>query len=195
MNVPLPVLRTLQAVVSAGSFSRAAALLHLSQPAVSKHIHLLEERVGLPLLERVGKRPVPTSAGDLLLLHANRALAELDAAAEALKQMQGMVAGRVRLGTESMLSAHVLPPLYRRIRAEYPLVELAVATGTAFGLSKSLVEGELDVVVATLPMTDRSLVSTAFFREPLVAIAPPERPWLGLRSVDARVLGQRPFIA
>src|SRR5215831_11379766 len=168
MNIPLPVLRTLQAVVSSGSFSRAAALLHLSQPAVSKHIHLLEERVGLPLLERVGKRPVPTSAGDVLLQHATRALAELDAAAEALAKMQGTVAGRVRLGTESMLSAHVLPPLYRRVRAEYPSVELAVATSTSAGLSKGLVDGELDLAVATLPMTDRSLVATPFFREPLV---------------------------
>src|SRR5262245_2998907 len=195
MNVPLPVLRTLQAVVSAGSFSRAAALLHLSQPAVSKHIHLLEERVGLPLLERVGKRPVPTTAGDVLLLHATRALAELDAAAEALKQMQGTVTGRVRLGTESMLSAHVLPPLYRRVRADLPSVELAVVTGTATLLAKALVDGELDLVVATLPMADRRLVATPFFREALVAIAPRERPWVGRRSIDARLMAQRPFIA
>jgi DNA-binding transcriptional LysR family regulator len=194
-NIALPMLRTLQAVVSSGSFSRAAALLHLSQPAVSKHIHLLEERIGLPLIERVGKRPVPTSAGDVLLLHATRALAELDAAAEALEQMQGTVTGRVRLGTESMLSAHVLPPLYRRVRAELPSVELAVMTGTATGLSKALVDGEIDVAVATLPMRDRSLVATPFFREPLVAIAPYERPWVRLRSIDARLLAQRPFIA
>src|SRR5215470_7950549 len=195
MNIPLPLLRTLQAVVASGSFSRAAALLHLSQPAVSKHIHLLEERVGLPLLERVGKRPVPTSAGNVLLVHAERALAELDAAAETLKQMQGTVAGRVRLGTESMLSAHVLPPLYRRVRAEFPSVELAVITGTGTSLAKGLVDGEIDVAVATLPMRDRSLVATPFFREPLVAIAPDERPWSRLRSIDARQLAQRPFIA
>src|SRR5262245_51534174 len=195
MNIPLPMLRTLQAVVTSGSFTRAAALLHLSQPAVSKHIHLLEERVGLPLVERVGKGPMLTGAGDVLRMHATRALAELDAAEEELKKMQGTVAGRVRLGTESMLSAHVLPPLYRRIRAEFPGVELAVATSTSAGLSKGLVDGELDLAVATLPMADRSLVATPFFREPLVAIAPCERPWVRLRSVDARLMAQRPFIA
>src|SRR5262245_13344821 len=153
MNIPLPMLRTLQAVVSSGSFTRAAALLHLSQPAVSKHIHLLEERVGLPLVERVGKRPMPTSAGDVLLLHATRALAELDLAEEELKKMQGTVAGRVRLGTESMLSAHVLPPLYRRVRAGVPGVEVAVAASTSAGLRKGLVDGEVDLGVATAPMT------------------------------------------
>jgi DNA-binding transcriptional LysR family regulator len=131
----------------------------------------------------------------VLLLHATRALAELDAAAEALEQMQGTVAGRVRLGTESMLSAHVLPPLYRRVRAELPSVELAVITGTATGLSKALVDGEIDVAVSTLPMADRSLVATPFFRESLVAIAPHERPWVRLRSIDARAMAQRPFIA
>jgi DNA-binding transcriptional LysR family regulator len=195
MDIPLHLVRTLQAVVSSGNFSRAAAFLHLSQPAVSKHVHLLEERVGLPLLERVGKRPVPTSAGEILLSHAGRALAELDAAAETLTQMQGTVAGRVRLGTESMLSAHVLPPLYRRVRAELPAVELAVMTSTAAGLSKALTAGEVDLAVVTLPMADRSLVATPFFREPLVAIAPREPPWLRLRSVDARRMAERPFIA
>jgi DNA-binding transcriptional LysR family regulator len=81
------------------------------------------------------------------------------------------------------------------VRAELPAVELAVSTGTATGLSKGLVEGELDVVVATLPMADRSLLATPFFREPLVAIAPRERPWLRLASIDARQLARHPFIA
>ncbi len=70
MELNLAHLRTLQAVVSHGSFSRAAERLHLSQPAVSLHIRQLEERAGLPLLEHVGKRAFATTAGEILLEHA-----------------------------------------------------------------------------------------------------------------------------
>jgi len=65
-------------VAELGSFSRAADSLHLSQPAVSLHIRQLEERAGHRLLERVGKRAFPTRAGQILLEHAVRALAELE---------------------------------------------------------------------------------------------------------------------
>jgi len=72
--------RTLQEIARCRSFSRAAEALHLSQPAVSHHIRHLEQELGQPLLERVGKRALPTRAGELLLAHAARAFAELEAA-------------------------------------------------------------------------------------------------------------------
>jgi DNA-binding transcriptional LysR family regulator len=195
MKISLTMVRTLDAVVSSGSYSRAALLLHLSQPAVTKHVQLLERHIGLPLLDKIGKRPVPTSAGELLLSYARRAQAELDAASEALVQMQLAVVGRVRLGTEPMLSAHVLPPLYRKVRAEFPCVELSVMTGTATAVSRALAEGEVDLAVATLPMTDRSFVATPFFSEPLVAITPREPQWLRLRAICPQQMAGQPFIA
>src|SRR5260370_17610778 len=86
--------RTVGEVARHGSFSRAAESLHLSQPAVSLHMRQLEARCGTALLERVGKRAFPTPAGTLLLEHAGRAFAELEAAQEALRQLRGGVAGR-----------------------------------------------------------------------------------------------------
>src|SRR5262245_61518868 len=71
-------LRTLEEIARRGSFSRAAEALHLSQPAVSLHIRQLEEQIGLPVLERVGKRAFPTSAGEIILDHASRAFRELE---------------------------------------------------------------------------------------------------------------------
>src|SRR5262249_59581829 len=113
-------LRTLEAIASAGSFSRAAERLHLSQPAVSLHIRQLEEGAGLPLLERVGKRAFPTQAGLILLEHAARALGELEAAERALQRPHGITAGRLRLGTGATASIYLLPPLLRRLHARHP---------------------------------------------------------------------------
>src|SRR5262245_34197493 len=98
VDLSLAHLRTLQAVAALGSFSRAAERLHLSQPAVSLRVGHLERVAGLALVERVGKRAFLTPAGDLLLAHAERAFGELEAARQALAQLRGTVAGRLRLG-------------------------------------------------------------------------------------------------
>src|SRR6266403_3877975 len=82
--------RTLQAIARSGSFSRAGETLHLSQPAVSHHIRHLEHALGARLLERAGRRAFPTHAGELLLEHAGRALAELEAARQAIQRLRGV---------------------------------------------------------------------------------------------------------
>src|SRR4030095_12284860 len=92
-------LRTLQAIARHNSFSRAARALHLTQPAVSMQVRPLEQALGLPLLERVGKRAFPTRAGELLLAHADRALRELEAGVERVQELRGVVGGRRAPGT------------------------------------------------------------------------------------------------
>ncbi|PYN25606.1 MAG: hypothetical protein DMD99_07935 [Candidatus Rokuibacteriota bacterium] len=78
LTIQLAHLQTLAAVARHGSFSRAARELRLTQPAVSMQVRQLERELGLPLLERVGKRTYTTKAGELLLAHAGRAMQELD---------------------------------------------------------------------------------------------------------------------
>ena len=171
--------RTLREIARHGSFSRAAESLRLSQPAVSLHIRQLEVRCGTALLERVGKRAFPTRAGTVLLEHAGRAFAELDAAQEALRQLRGVVAGRLRLGTGATASIHLLPPLLRRLRDRYPELELIVVTGNAPEIAAAVAANELDVGVVTLPVTGRQLAVTTFRQDPLVAVASPGHRWPG----------------
>ena len=156
LDLNLAHVRTLQEVVRRGSFSRAAEDLHLSQPAVSLHIRQLEDKVGLALVERVGKRASPTRAGEILLEHAERAFAELEAARQALQDLRG-VGGRVRVGTGATASIHLLPPLLKRLRVRYPELELIVRTGNAPDMARAVVGNELDVAVVTLPVKDPRL--------------------------------------
>src|SRR5262249_30860918 len=95
MTVQLAHLHTLQSVARHGSFSRAARELRLTQPAVSMQVRQLEREVGLPLLERVGKRTYTTKAGELLLAHASRAIQELDRGLDLIHDLRRTAAPRI----------------------------------------------------------------------------------------------------
>src|SRR6266705_2532382 len=175
LNIQLAHLQTLAAVARHGSFSRAARELRLTQPAVSMQVRQLERELGLPLLERVGKRTYTTKAGELLLAHAGRAMQELDRGLELIQELRGVVAGRIRLGTSASFSIYLLPPALRRFRARYPRTELVVVTGNAPEIARAVVANELDVGIVSLPVRERELVVTALYRDELVAIGPPGR--------------------
>src|SRR4029077_14703125 len=114
-------------------------------PAVSMHVSQLEQRLGLPLLERVGKRAFPTRAGEVLLAHAARAVAELEAGVAMVQRLRGIVVERVRIGTSASISIYLLPPVLRRVRARHPEVELVVVTGNAPEIARAVVANTLDV--------------------------------------------------
>ena len=194
MDLPLAPLRALEAVVRHGSFSRAARELHLTQPAVSMQVGVLERRLGLPLLERVGKRAFPTRAGEVLLAHAGRAFRELDAAVEQVQQLRGIVAGRLRLGTSASISIYLLPPALRRFRVRYPDTELIVVTGNASDITRGVVANDLDVGIVSLPMREREVAVTPFYRDELVAIAAADGGRRRPRSVRPGELAREPLI-
>src|SRR5215510_2303559 len=184
-------LKTLHEIARLQSFSRAAEALRLSQPAVSLHVRQLEDALGLPLLERVGKRAAATPAGALLLERGGRALEALEAAAASIHALRGVVAGRVRVGTGATASIYLLPPILRRLRVRYPAIELVIVTGNASDIAKAVAENALDVGVVTLPVRQRQLVVTPFFTDRLVAIAPPDWRWTGRRGRSRRRRGRR----
>src|SRR5438445_201779 len=153
MDLPfaLTQARALDAVVRHGSFSRAAAELGLTQPAVSMQVRQLETALGLPLVERMGKRAFATRAGELLLEHSARAVRELETAVQMLQRLRGRVAGRIRIGTSASLSIYVLPPVFRSFRARHPDVELIVVTGNAPEIAHAIVANHLDIGITSLP--------------------------------------------
>src|SRR5205809_5785263 len=115
-NINLDQLETFAAVIELGSFSAAAQRLNLTQPAVSFQIRQLERRLGLRLIERVGRRALPTVAGRELLPHIGHIDDALAAAFTAIGPYAQGVAGRVRLGTGATACIYLLPPVLRDLR-------------------------------------------------------------------------------
>jgi DNA-binding transcriptional LysR family regulator len=185
-------LRTFAEVVARGSFSAAARRFSLTQPAISLQVQQLERRLGVRLIERVGKRAQATAAGRTLLAH----IGPIDAAlADAMAAVQGhrrQVLGRVRLGTGATACIYLLPPLLRRLRSQHPQIEIVVSTGNTPDILRGVESNELDVALVTLPAPGRAFAITPVIQDELVAIFPAgTRP---ATAITPNVLVQLPVV-
>jgi DNA-binding transcriptional LysR family regulator len=169
-------LRALMQVIELGSFSAAARRLHLSQPAVSLQIRELEERCGVCLVERSGKRMLATAAGRELIAYAQRIEAEADRALAAMKRHRNEHAGRVHLGSGPTTATYLLPPVLEILRERYPDIELVVTTGTTNDIAERIMANSMDLGLTALPVDNEELEATAVRTDEMVAILPATEP-------------------
>src|SRR5215831_17442578 len=151
-SLSLDQLWTLETVIQTGGFTAAAKRLSLSQSAVWTQINELEQRFGVRLVERLGKKAFATSAGREVIEHAQRIRLEVDAIALATRGHRDGFLGRVRLGSGPNILAYLLLPALKRLRATQPQLEVAMRTGITRDLSALVVRNELDLAIVTLPV-------------------------------------------
>jgi DNA-binding transcriptional LysR family regulator len=163
-------LRTFADVIELGSFSAAADRLSLTQPAVSLQVRQLERRLGVRLIERVGRRAAPTAAGLDLLDHVRNVDAALTAALDAMAFHASGTAGRVRLATGATACIHVLPPVLRSLRDRFPSLEIVVSTGNTTQILRSLEDNRVDVGLVTLPAPGRMFQVTPVIDDEYVVV-------------------------
>src|SRR5262245_48335158 len=129
-GLSLDQLRTLQTVVELASFTGAARRLNLSQSAVSVQIRELEERCGVRLLDRLGKKAYATAAGRDVLAHAKRISEEADAITAAMRRYREGWIGRVHIGAALTALMYLLPPALKKLHTEHPGIEIIVSNAT-----------------------------------------------------------------
>jgi DNA-binding transcriptional LysR family regulator len=170
MVMQLQQLRYFLAVEETRHFTQAADILGVSQPTLSKQIHSLESTLGAPLFERVRNAVALTAAGETLLPHARRMIADADAAKDAVQEIIGLRRGRVRVGATPSLCSSLVPPVLRRFRAEHPDVELLVNEGSSQDMIAHLLARDLDLALIVHPEqgVDPSLHAAPVLRESLV---------------------------
>ncbi|MBP2232797.1 DNA-binding transcriptional LysR family regulator [Azospirillum agricola] len=166
----LDQLLTFATVVEHAGFTEAAARLGLTQPAVSMQIRNLEKRFGVRLIERVGKRALPTAAGRDLLPFVRRLRDEADAAAARMMSHRAGAVGRVRIGTGATACIYRLPPLLAALRADHPGLEIIVVTGNTPEILDSVEAGTLDLALVTLPAVRPGLSIEPVRVEEMVAV-------------------------
>ncbi len=167
-------LRAFSYVIELGSFSAAAERLELSQPAISLQVRELEKSVGVRLIERVGRRATPTSAGEELLGHARRIDANVDAALDAMARHAKGTIGRIRIGIGATACIYFLPPILRALRNRFPALDIVVSTGNTSDVLKMIEDNTLDFGLVTLPVTGRIFDVQPLIEDEFVAIAAPD---------------------
>lgn len=187
-------LKTFLAVVDTGNITRAAEILYLVQPAVSRQIKLLEEDLGTPLFERQRRGMVPTEAGRKLVEYARRAILELDRARAAVVGVQNGIGGIVTLGLLPSTIDVLSGPLLSAIASKYPGIRLRLAMGYAGTLAKWLETGEVDAALlygaAHLPHVKiKPLVE-----EPLWVVWPKNYKLKAGKTVSLKELAKHPVI-
>jgi DNA-binding transcriptional LysR family regulator len=185
-------LRTLVEVIEQGGFSAAARRLHLSQPAVSLQVRELEERLGVRLIERIGKRAFPTGPGAELIEHARRIATANEAALDAMRRYREGWLGRVRLGVSAVELTYRLPPVLGALNREHPNIELVISTGSTTGVIERMLQNRVDLGVVTLPVDERTIKVTRLVDEELVALVP-GREGAG-EPISAAALARYPLI-
>jgi DNA-binding transcriptional LysR family regulator len=179
-------LRTFIAVAELRHFARAAGLCHLSQPAVSHQIALLEEELGTRLLNRTARRVSLTVAGEVLLEEARRILGAVDRARERMQEVARGAVGRIRLGATPTPGLYLLPALLAQYRAQHGSYDLTLEVAPAHTLAERVAANDLDmaVVAGSLPAGD--LRSRTLVRDEFALIAPLASPLAGEKDVKPR---------
>jgi LysR family transcriptional regulator, low CO2-responsive transcriptional regulator len=196
----VPVLRltfrqlsVFQAVARHLSYTRAAEELHLSQPAVSMQIHQLEEQVGLPVFEQIGKKIYLTQAGQELLPYAQAIARQLADAAEVMADLRGMRQGRLRVSVATTAN-YFAPRLLATFTQRFSGIKVTLAVTTREGLLRHLENNDVDIVIMGKPPAELEVVAEPFMDNPLVMIAAPDHPLTQRQQIPLAELQNQTFL-
>lgn len=191
----IDALRAFLAVADTGSFSRGAERLFLTQPAISKRIGALEQSLGTPLFDRIGRRIRLTPAGTALLGHARRIVRELEDARRDIASRSGRVIGPLSFGTSHHVGLHRLPPALKRFNDTYPDVQLDLRFMDSEKACAAVEHGDVEFAVVTLPATaPAALAVHAVWDDPLEIVCAPTHALARSESVTTADLCAYPAI-
>jgi LysR family transcriptional regulator, nitrogen assimilation regulatory protein len=169
-------------VAELGSITRAAAHLHLAQPALTRHVQRLEEELGVALFTRANRGVRLTEAGEKLLDSATRILRDVERTGDEIRaQDAAHPSGRIILGITPTLCPVLVPELFERIRREFPRVDLKVMHAGMIRLEEFVIDGRVDIALLSELSRSRLIVSTPLAREEMVLVTRPgARPASGI---------------
>lgn len=198
-KVPNAMLDTYQlqvflAVVETGSYTGAAQRLHLTQPAVSRQVRLLQERLGVRLLRRSGRRMLPTYAGERLAEVARQVLGLSRQLEQEMALLRGEAAGMLRVGGSGAPAWHVLGRLLPAFRAEHPGVGFRLEAWPAEGAERALREGRLDLLLCEEEVRGRGLACDMLLGMEAVLAAPADERWSQRKRLPLRKVATLPLI-
>ena len=176
------------------SLSSAARQLHLSQPAVSHQIKVLEDELNATLFIRSNTGLKLTEAGRLLLPWARRLLHDTNDLKEMMSSLQGDIVGELRIACSTTGGKYILPQLAARFSQQYPGIHVRILACGPEQTTINLLEGEAHLGVVSTEVDDSSLESQRFFRDVITLIVPSNHRWAFRKKVEPSELLEEPII-
>jgi LysR family cyn operon transcriptional activator len=184
-------LRYFVALADCLSFTRAAERVHVTQSTLSHQIRQLEDEIGQPLFDRIGKRVVTTEAGELFLAYAQRALREVDQGIATLQPPSGGLTGQVRIGATHTFNIGLIPECVALFLARHPTVRVRVEELSADQIGSRLQSGDLDLGIAYRPTGPTELWFEPLYNEEMVLVVGDAHPLAGRKRIRMVELHQQ----
>ncbi|MCS7173187.1 MAG: LysR family transcriptional regulator [Armatimonadetes bacterium] len=187
-------LKIFHTVARAGSFSRAAEALGITQPSVSIQVRDLERALGVELFEQIGKRTYLTEAGRVLEEYASRILGLLEEAEQAVREVRGCLGGTLRVGAESTAGTYLLPQVLRELRSRFPEALITLEIHEARRIQEKLLRNELDCGIVGPSLRHEALIYVPYRTDELVPVAAPDSAVARRGELTARELARERLI-
>jgi len=193
MDLEVRHLQLVSTVAAVGGLTKAGRHLHLSQSALSHQLRDVESRLGTPLFLRVGKRMVPTAAGERLARSAQEILEALASAERAIHLFAGAERGRLRVMVAGYASYRWLPAVLQRYRQLHPRIEVQIPEPGAADPVADVLAGAVDVAIGAGPVDDKRLHCEPLVRDEVVLAVPPghrlaARPFAEIADLGAELI-------
>ena len=190
----LNALQTFLVVAELGNFSQAGRHLHVSQPAVSQTIQVLEKQLGVQLLNRQGRSVSLTEVGQVLKPMAKELLAASMRVEETILSLQGEVIGELNIGCTTASGKYLLPGLIARFRRQYARVQINVLVTSRDSLVNKLRSGDVGLGVMSKKIDLHEFEYQDFYQDDVILIVPADHPWARFGQVFPDDLLDEPII-
>lgn len=183
-----------RAVAELASFRRAAEQLHISQPSVSQHVQLLEEELGVRLLDRGSSGIQTTAAGELVLSFARRSSKLGQKLLAELARLAGEPGGELKLAASTTLAQYLLPRILGQFLKENPRIQLSVKSGNTEQVTQWVVDSDADLGLIEGPPALKEIAVERFLEDRLLLIVPRSNAWVSQQPVPLAALTSAAFL-
>ena len=187
-------LEIFRSVVDLGSFSKAANAVYLAQASVSERIATLENMVGTRLLDRLGRKVVPTRAGEILYKHAILLLEMKETARLEMQDFLGMKYGEIIIGGSTIPGEYILPKAMGDFRSKNPDVSVTMKIADTAEIERMVLNGEIEVGITGSMSSHHAIIHNKLWEDELVVVVPLNHKWKNRKDVAPEELMGEPFI-
>jgi len=181
-------------VVELNGFSKAGNAIHLSQPTISSHIKDLENHFGCQLIDRLGKKAVPTKAGELLYQYARKLIALRDEIEAAMAEFHGRIKGRLVIGGSTIPGGYILPKYIGAFTKVYPEVTISLIIGDTDKIIQDVFSGSPEFGIVGAKTENKYISQEKLIEDEMRLIVTCDHKWAEKKHISPNLMFKEPFI-